>query len=386
MAGHLALRKFVSPEIIFGVGSLKLVDKYVNQFSGAKVLLVSDNGVKKAGWLGKVENCLNEAKIDYHIYDRVTPNPRASEVMEGAEVYKRENCDIIVAVGGGSPMDCAKGIGIVVTNNINILECEGVNQIKLPVPPLIFIPTTAGTSADVSQFCIISDRDELVKFAIISKAIVPDVALIDPETTTTMDKHLTACTGIDALVHAIEAFVSKGNGVLTDSYALNAINLVNDYLPKLIADQNNIEFREKIMLASMKAGLAFSNASLGAVHAMAHSLGGFMDLPHGECNAMLLDHVINYNYDAAPERFKVIAENMGIDIRGLNSKLIKTKLFNRVRELKASVGIKNQLEEKGVKSSDIPSLSKKAFNDACLLTNPKNTTTKDLEFIFGEAM
>jgi len=386
MSSLINLRKFVTPEIIFGVGARKLVSKYVQQFSDSKVLLVTDRGVTEAGWLTDIEQCFQEFNIAYHVYSDVTPNPRDDEVMKGAEIYKRENCDVIVALGGGSPMDCAKGIGIAATNNLHILNFEGVDQIKVPVPPLIFIPTTAGTSADVSQFCIISDQNALVKIAIVSKAIVPDVALIDPETTTTMDKYLTACTGMDALVHAVEAFVSKGNGVLTDSYALEAIKLVYENLPELIIDQNNIELREKIMLASMKAGLAFSNASLGAVHAMAHSLGGFLDLAHGECNAMLLDHVINYNYNSTPERFKTIAETIGVKTRGMNSKEIQKELMNKVTNLKKHVGIKHQLASKGVKFSDIPSLSTKSLKDACLLTNPKSAKQRDIEVIFEEAM
>ena len=295
MSDDLSLRKFVAPEIIFGSGARMLVGKYARQFSTRKALIVTDPGVIAAGWLKDVQTSLNEAEIPFHIFSNVKPNPRSGEVMEGAAVYREQNCNIIISIGGGSPMDCAKGIGIVVSNDMNILRFEGVDKIQLPVPPLIFIPTTAGTSADVSQFCIITNMEEQVKIAIVSKSVVPDIALIDPDTTMTMDPYLTACTGVDALVHAIEAYVSTGSGVLTDMYALEAIKLVKNYLPPLLIDQNNRELREKIMLGSMKAGLAFSNAILGAVHAMAHSLGGYLDLPHGECNAMLLEHVINYN-------------------------------------------------------------------------------------------
>ena len=201
-----------------------MAGRYAQQFSASKVLVVTDRGVIEAGWLADIRQSLEDAGIPYHVFSNVTPNPRAAEVMEGAEVYGREGCNVIVAIGGGSPMDCAKGIGMVSSNNMNILKFEGVDKIQMPVPPLILIPTTAGTSADVSQFCIISNRDELVKIAIISKALVPDVTLIDPGTTTTMDSYLTACTGIDALVHAIEAFVSTASGPLTDMHAIEGKN------------------------------------------------------------------------------------------------------------------------------------------------------------------
>lgn len=210
------LRKFVSPEIIFGAGSRHNVGNYAKTFGARKVLVVSDPGVVAAGWVADVEASLQALGIEYCLYTAVSPNPRVEEVMQGAEVYRENHCDVIVAVGGGSPMDCGKAIGIVVAHGRSILEFEGVDTIRVPSPPLILIPTTAGTSADVSQFVIISNQQERMKFSIVSKAVVPDVSLIDPETTASMDPFLSACTGIDALVHAIEAFVSTGHGPLTD--------------------------------------------------------------------------------------------------------------------------------------------------------------------------
>ncbi|WP_432464256.1 alcohol dehydrogenase-like regulatory protein ErcA [Agarivorans sp. QJM3NY_33] len=386
MPNLLNLRKFVAPEIIFGAGARMLVGKYAQQFSVEKALLVTDPGVIAAGWLEDVQQSLQQNGIAYHVFADVSANPRSTEVMLGAEVYHQHSCNIIIAIGGGSPMDCAKGIGIVVTNNLDILKFEGVDKIQLPVPPLIFIPTTAGSSADVSQFCIIANQQERVKIAIISKSIVPDVSLIDTETTLTMDPYLTACTGIDALVHAIEAFVSTGSGVLTDMYALEAIKLIRQHLPGLIKDPTNVALKENIMLASMKSGLAFSNAILGAVHAMAHSLGGYLDLAHGECNAMLLEHVINYNFDSAVDRYKPVAEAMGIEMKGLTSNAIKHQLIASIETLKKEVGIMNQLRQKGVHASDIPILSKKAVQDACLITNPRKATAEDIKIIFEEAM
>lgn len=386
MSDQLFLRKFVAPEIVFGKGARLLSGKYARQFSSGKALIVTDPGIMAAGWVADVVNNLIESNVPYYIFSKVSPNPRSEEVMEGAAIYREQNCNIIVAIGGGSPMDCAKGIGIVVSNNNNILHFEGVDKIQLPVPPLICIPTTAGSSADVSQFCIINNKKERVKIAIVSKSVVPDIALIDTETTMTMDPYLTSCTGIDALVHAIEAYVSTGSGVLTDMYALEAIRLIRKSLPSLLKNQNNIELRENIMLGSMKAGLAFSNAILGAVHAMAHSLGGYLDLPHGECNAMLLEHVINYNFDYSQERYKNVAEAMGVRTGGLNNKETKSALIRSIIELKANVGISNTLGQKGVNTSDISPLSGKAIKDACIITNPRKTTLEDIKMIYSEAM
>lgn len=380
------LRKFVAPEIIFGSGARLSVGNYAKTFGARKVLVVSDPGVVSAGWVNDVTRCLEEQNIEYVTYTDVSPNPRSEEVMTGAEIYQSYQCNLIVAVGGGSPMDCAKGIGIVSAHGRHILEFVGIDTIDVPIPPLIFIPTTAGTSADVSQFAIISDQTDKRKISIVSKAVVPDVALIDPDTTATMDSFLTACTGVDALVHAIEAFVSTGAGPLTDMNALDAIRLINTNIVDLVANPADDQLREQVMLGSMKAGLAFSNAILGAVHAMSHSLGGLLDLPHGLCNAMLLEHVIDFNYPEAEDRFKVIAETMGVDTRGLTPPEIKTRLMQRVVQLKADVGLTQKLAINGVKLSDIPTLSSKALNDPCILTNPRKSSQRDVEVVYEEAL
>ena len=380
------LRKFVSPEIIFGAGCRHHVGNYASTFGARKVLVVSDPGVVAAGWLADVEASLQAQGLEYCLYTGVSPNPRVDEVMLGAEIYRANQCNLIVAIGGGSPMDCAKGIGIVVAHGRSILEFEGVDTIRVPSPPLILIPTTAGTSADVSQFVIISNPLERMKFSIVSKAVVPDVSLIDPETTASMDPFLSACTGIDALVHAIEAFVSTGSGPLTDPHALEAMRLINGNLVQMIANPQDILLREKIMLGSMQAGLAFSNAILGAVHAMSHSLGGFLDLPHGLCNAVLIEHVVAFNYSAAPDRFKVIAETLGIDCRGLNNKQISQRLVEHLIALKRAVGFHETLGLHGVGNSDIPFLSRHAMGDPCILTNPRESSQRDVEVVYAEAL
>jgi len=382
----MELRKFVAPEFIFGVGAMQLVGRYAVNFGAKKVLIVSDQGVIAAGWAEKILNLLHEEGIETAVFSSVSANPRDSEVMAGADFYHQEHCDVIVAVGGGSPMDCAKGIGIVSANRQNILAMEGIDKVTIPGPPLICIPTTSGTSADVSQFAIINDTGDKKKIAIISKTMVPDVALIDPLTTVSMPPYLTACTGMDALVHAVEAYVSTANSPLLDLHALEAVRLVYDNLPKVLATPDDIELRGKMTLASLQAGLAFSNASLGAVHAMAHSLGGLLDLPHGECNALLLGHVVNFNFPEANDRYLKIGQAMGIDFRNMEADTMKNAIFTRINTLKQAVGIKKTLGQQGATAADIPTLAQKALKDPCMVTNPRIAGQRDIEVIYEEAL
>lgn len=380
------IRKFVAPEFIFGAGAIDMVGRYAINFGSYRPLIVTDQGVMDAGWAGVVSEKLMEEGLEPSIYSNIRPNPRSSQIMEGAEFYKENKCDIIVAVGGGSPMDAAKAIGIVTTNNCDVSGFEGIDAVSIPGPPIICIPTTAGTSADVSQFAIISNEIEKRKFAIISKTVVPDVALIDPLTCMTMDNYLTACTGIDALVHAVEALVSTANSPIMDIHAIAAIKLIWNNLHKVLVEPDNREYRTNVMLGSLQAGLAFSNASLGAVHAMAHSLGGLKDLSHGECNAMLLNSVIRFNYKASPDRYKILAETIGLDIRGMNEKEILNKLTESIDQFKTDAGIKDSLSGKAIKTGDIPSLAKNAIKDPCMATNPRIPSVKDIEAVYEESL
>jgi alcohol dehydrogenase class IV len=379
------LRKFVAPETIFGVGALDLAGQYASKFGISRPLVVTDPGIVAAGWADRVMRSLEAFDIEGVIFSDITPNPKAEEVMAGVAAYEAGACDGIVAVGGGSPMDCAKGIGIVASNGGHILDYEGVDKILVPMPPLIGIPTTAGTSADISQFAIINDTWRKTKIAIISKTIIPDVALIDPQTLTTKSPYLIACTGMDAMAHAVEAFVSSAHSPMTDLHALEAIRLVHGSLLASLQNPVDMELKAKTMLGSMQAGLAFSNASLGAVHAMAHSLGGYKDLPHGECNALLLPHVIDFNFPAAPERFRLIAETMGLDARGMTTSEVRAWLLHSMMEMREAVGIKEHLSTRGIRMDDIPVLSGKAVLDPCLATNPKNANKRDIQVIYEEA-
>jgi len=378
----LNLRKFLAPEIVYGSGALGLAGRHALNLGANKVLIVSDPGVAEHGWTHEVEKSLEEFSLPFVTFLGVTPNPKDYEVMKGVELYRNECCDLIIAVGGGSPMDCAKGIGAVATNNGHITDYEGVDEIDNPAPPLIFIPTTAGTSADVSQFAIITDTSRKVKIAIVSKMAIPDIALVDPMTTVSMPPNLTAETGMDALCHAFEAFVSTAASPLTDMAATSAIRLIFENLHEAYSNPLDLKARDNMMMASLMAGLAFSNASLGLVHAMAHSLGGLQNLPHGECNALLLEKVIDFNYPAASYKYDQLAEPMGIQFTHSDPLYRSSLISEKVAELRKKVGIVQTLSEKGVSSEDLHQLANFAQQDACLATNPRESTPEIIESIY----
>lgn len=378
----LNLRKFLVPEIVYGQGSISLSGRHAENLGASKVFIVTDPGVRKSGWTTVVEKSLKACGIDYTIFDCVTENPKDHEVMSGVDICRKKGCDLIIAVGGGSPMDCAKGIGVMMGNPGNIRDYEGVDMIPNPGPPLIFIPTTAGSSADVSQFAIITNASKGGKMALISKMVIPDIALIDPETTITMPPELTAATGMDALCHSFEAYVSNAASPLTDMAALSSVELIADNLYKAFKEPKSIFYRDKMMTASLMAGLAFSNASLGLVHGMAHSLGGVIGLAHGECNALLLEHVIRFNYPASSKKYDRLAKALRIDLSGMRGQERGEVISCQIAELRQRLGINRKLVDFGVKLSDIDMLSEFSVNDPCLATNPRDADLEDIKRIY----
>ncbi len=380
----LNLRKFLAPEIVYGEGCLELAGRHARNMGASRVFVVSDPGVQESGWTSRVEASLRGAGLAYTTFTDISFNPKDHEVMAGAEHYRSEGCDLIVAVGGGSPMDCAKGIGVVVTNDGYITEFEGVDEIPNPVPPLIFIPTTAGTSADVSQFAIITDTRQNVKIAIISKMVIPDIALVDPKTTVSMSPELTAATGMDALCHAFEAYVSTASSQLTDMAARSAADLVFKNLYGAVLEPENMVYRNNMMMASLMAGLAFSNASLGLVHAMAHSLGGALDLAHGYCNAILLEKVIQYNYSLAAEKYEQLIKFCGFEIATDTLSARSESIAEPVAALRKQLGITQRLKDMGVSPADLARLAGFAVQDPCLATNPREATVGEIEKIYQQ--
>lgn len=381
----MILRKFLAPEFVFGIDARKLAGQYARNFGAGNVLIVTDKNILETGWVNDVITVLGNESIRLEIFSDISPNPRDSQVMEGAQFYIEKKCDVIIAIGGGSVIDCAKGIGIVASNHRHILEFEGVDMVPAPMPPLICIPTTGGSSADVSQFAIINNSTEKVKIAIISKSVVPDVALVDPVTLTTLNPYITAYTGLDALVHALEAYASNASSVFTDMHAVKALELITENLLESIKYPENIELRSKIMQGSLHAGLAFSNASLGCVHALAHSLGGLLDLPHGVCNAVLLPGVVDFNYSYASSRYNHFY-NILVNPTSKGTKTDKVSLKKAIVDFIGEAGIKVSLSNTGVIKSDIKILASNALKDPCNATNPRRPSVKDLEILLEEAM
>ncbi|MBP2258453.1 iron-containing alcohol dehydrogenase [Virgibacillus alimentarius] len=380
------ISKFVTPEIIFGDGAVDQVGESCRRLGAQKVLIVCDDGVMHANWGEKVVKNCQDANLACTVFSDITSNPKDKEVHRGVKVYLDNECDAVVGVGGGSALDAAKAIAIIATNGGNIHDYEGVDKIDLPLPPLVMVSTTAGSGSEVSQFSIIVDTGLKKKLTIVSKSLIPDIAIVDPITLSTKDAALTASTGLDVLTHAIEAYVSVAATPLTDVQAKNAISLVSEYLRPSVASTSNKEAKNAMAMASLQAGLAFSNAILGAVHAMSHAIGGRFSLEHGEINAVLLPYVMEYNLLAAPKQFAVMAEMMGENINGLTAMEAGKKAISYVRKLARDIGTPTTLSAMGLDESAIPVMSQIAIKDACMITNPRDVTIRDVEELFRLAL
>jgi len=380
------ISKFVAPEIIFGRGSLSQIGESVVRLGVSKVFLVSDKGVIASGWVDLAVDYLRAVGLETVIYSSLTTNPKDCEVSEGAAKYLASGCDGIVSVGGGSPTDVAKAIAILASNGGRIKNYEGINRIVIPLPPMVIVPTTAGAGSEVSQFTIIVDTDRKLKMSIISRSLVPDIAIVDPDLLRTKDAKLAAATGVDALTHGIESYVSLAATPLTDIHALKAIQLISQYLRKAVADRGDMEANSNMAMASLNAGLAFSNAILGAAHAMTHQVDGLLDQHHGETNASILPHVMRYNLQACPEKFRDIAVALGEDVTGLDVEAAAELSIESVKRIISDIGLAKGLAQLGLREEFIPVLSLNATKDACLVTNPRSATREQIEVIFRTAM
>jgi alcohol dehydrogenase class IV len=379
------LLKFEIPEIIFGRGSLKQLGHCSRRMGGDRVLLVTDPGLIAKGWVDEALGYLKQEGLKTVVYDNVVTNPRSYQVEQGAAEYARKECDVIVAIGGGSPMDTAKGIAILASNKGRIEDYVGCNLITQPIPPLICVPTTAGTGSDVSQFAIIADQEKKTKMTILSRAIMPDISLIDPRLLQTKSAELIASTGMDALTHAIEAYVSSLSWPLTDPHASHAIKLVFRHLQDAVHNKS-LEPLEGMAIASLEAGAAFSNAILGAVHALAHPLGGYYDMHHGLANSILLPVVLKKNLEHAPEKYALIANAMGVDTRGKSALEASEQVPERIEMLIRALHIPNKLSQVGVRAEDIPLLAREAVEDLCMMTNPQRYDVDAIEAMYRDAL
>jgi alcohol dehydrogenase len=377
---------FFTPAVnIMGTGCLDEAMVAIGKYGFRKALIVTDAGLAKAGVAKMIAEKLAILDIDSVIFDGAKPNPSIANVERGLGLLKESRCDFVVSLGGGSPHDCAKGIALCATNGGQIRDYEGVDQSQKPQLPLIAINTTAGTASEMTRFCIITDESRHVKMAIVDRNVTPLLSVNDPALMVAMPKGLTAATGMDALTHAIEAYVSTAANPITDACALKAITLISDNLRLAVRDGSDMNARENMAYAQFLAGMAFNNASLGYVHAMAHQLGGFYDLPHGVCNAVLLPHVQSFNALVCAPRLTDVAHAMGADVRGLSPEEGAQAAIAAIRSLAGDVDIPAGLRELGAKLNDIPMLATNALKDACGLTNPRVADQRQIEEIFRNA-
>ncbi|QNO15278.1 iron-containing alcohol dehydrogenase [Alkalicella caledoniensis] len=377
---------FIPTVNLFGAGSVNEVGAKVKTLGGSKVLIVTDEGLVKMGMAEKVKNLIEEAGLEVVVYGGAEPNPTDNNVDSGFNVWTEENCNALVSLGGGSSHDCAKGIGLLAANGGKIHDYEGVDQSSNPMVPYIAVNTTAGTASEMTRFCIITDTSRKVKMAIVDWRVTPHVSINDPELMAGMPPALTAATGMDALTHAIEAYVSTAATPLTDSAALMAVKMITKYLPKAVANGADMEARDQMASAQFLAGMAFNNASLGYVHSMAHQLGGFYNLPHGVCNAILLPHVEQFNLIGCADRLRDVAIAMGENVDGLSVPDAAQKAIDSIKKLSSSIGIPSGLAELGVKEEDFEVMATNAKLDACQLTNPRTATLQQVIDIFRSAM
>lgn len=377
---------FTMPPVnLFGLGTIQEVGKHLVQFESKKTLLVTDEGLYNLGVADQIAKIIREANVDVEIFSKVEPNPTEKNVHDGVDAYRAADCDSIVSLGGGSAHDAAKAIGLLASNGGSIHDYEGVDKSENPLVPYIAINTTAGTASEMTRFTIITDTKRSVKMAIIDKHITARVSINDPSLMISLPPALTAATGIDALTHAIESYVSLGASPITDACAEKVIQLIPKYLPRAYANGEDLEAREQMIYAQFLAGMAFNNGALGYVHAIAHQLGGFYNYPHGVCNAILLPHVCRFNIVGREERFARIAELLGENIEGLSVREAAELAIERIERLTQDLNIPSGFRELGAREEDIQILAENAMKDVCSLTNPRKATLEDVKEIIRQA-
>lgn len=381
----MSIYYFIPTRNVFGAGCVNEAGTLAKSLAMTKPLIVTDSFLGKSGMADQVKGILEAAGLNAVIFAGAEPNPTDVNVADGVKLFKAENCDSIITLGGGSSHDCGKGIALVATNGGDIKDFEGLDVSKNDLMPLMSINTTAGTAAEMTRFAIITDTSRHVKMAILDWRITPIVAINDALLMVGMPTSLTAATGMDALTHAIEAYVSTAANPLTDCAAIKAMELINEFLPQAVANGENLAAREQMAYAQYLAGVAFNNASLGYVHAMAHQLGGFYNLPHGVCNAILLPHVEKFNLIGAPKRFVDIANALGIHTEYLTVTEAGEALIDHIKAFSKSLGIPANLAALGVKEEDFAVMADNAKLDACQLTNPRKATKEEVIEIFRQA-
>lgn len=370
----------------FGRGSReKLVDE-IKSRNFRKALIVTDKSLISAGVPQLVLEVLDKNDIEYEIYDEVKPNPTVTNVKDGLNICKNSLADFLIAIGGGSVIDTAKAIGIIMTNSeySDVVSLDGVVNTKNKALPIIALPTTAGTAAEVTINYVITDEVRVKKMVCVDPHDIPIVAIIDPDLMQSMPKSLAAATGMDALTHAMEGYITKAAWLIPDIFHINAMALIYKNLAKAVNLKDNYAI-EQVGYGQYIAGMGFSNVGLGIAHSMAHSLGAFFDTPHGVANALLLPHVLRFNGKVCPDLFVNMGNALGLDMRGLSGMDAVDKVVDAVKELSISVGIPQTLQEIGIPESALEKLAHQAIGDVCTSGNPRKVTEKDILQLYKEA-
>ncbi|MBL0910387.1 lactaldehyde reductase [Pectobacterium carotovorum] len=379
----MANRMILNETSYFGTGAIAHIADEVRRRGFRKALLVTDKDLVKFGVATKITAKLDAAGLPYDIYDEVIPNPTIAVVERGVERFKASQADYLIAIGGGSPQDTCKAIGIIINNPefADVRSLEGVAATRRPAVPIIAIPTTSGTAAEVTINYVITDEEKRRKFVCIDPHDIPIVAIVDPDMMMSMPASLKAATGIDALTHAIEGFTTKAAWELTDTLHLKAIEIISRSLRDSVAGKP--KGVEEMALGQYIAGMGFSNVGLGLVHGMAHPLGAFYNTPHGVANAILLPHIMAYNADYTGEKFRDIAVAMGV--KGAAEMPIaqaREAAINAVQQLSHDVDIPPRLRDVGVREEDIPALAQAAFDDVCTGGNPRDTNINEIKALY----
>lgn len=382
-------QRFILNEVsYFGAGCRKELPEVLKRMNLKKALVVTDKGLIKVGTTKLVTDILDEAGFPYEVYSEVKPNPTVTNVQQGVEAFKNSNADCIVAIGGGSAMDTAKGIGIVSNNPefADVVSLEGCAPTKNKSVPIVALPTTAGTGAEVTINYVIIDEERQAKMVCVDPNDIPAVAIVDPELTYSLPKSLTAATGMDALTHAIEGYITKGAWVMSDMYELQAIKMIAENLPLAVDEPTNPVGREGMALAQYIAAQAFSNVGLGLVHGMAHPMGSLHDIPHGVANAMLLPTIMEFNMPMCIEKYGIIARTMGVDTTDMTAEEAAQAACDAVKALAIRVGIPQHLTEIGITEENIPALAAQAITDVCTPGNPREVTEAEIVELYKKVL
>lgn len=382
-------QRFILNEVsYFGPGARKELPEVLSRMGVKKALVTSDKGLIKVGTTKMVTDVLDEMGFPYEIYSEIKPNPTVTNVKQGVDAFKASGADCIIAIGGGSSMDTAKGIGIVANNPefSDIVSLEGCAPTKNKSVPIIALPTTAGTGAEVTINYVIIDEERQAKMVCVDPNDIPAVAIVDPELMYSLPKGLTAATGMDALTHAIEGYITKGAWIMSDMYELQAIKMIAENLPIAVDEPTNPVGREGMALAQYIAAQAFSNVGLGLVHGMAHPMGSLHDIPHGVANALLLPTIMEFNMPTRIEKYGVIAQHMGVDTTGMTPEEAAQAAVDAVRALSIRVGIPQHLSEIGITKADIPALAAQAITDVCTPGNPRDVTEAEIIELYKKVL